>query len=883
MNSSTGMTRSAALRSLPISDRLRAWAARECNGPRLLRLGIVAAQFALLAAVIRFVNPETRAFENVLMLALFGFLVNHFLPLTWRLPFFATISVASVLMTLGVTQGLWLLGIGAALIALCHFPIAFQWRVVLVLVAGLVLALARSNGWGLPGLQNVVPGAIWPILGAMFMFRLLVYMYDLKHGTAPFGPWRSAAYFFMLPNVCFPLFPVVDYRTFCRNHYNDDALQIYQVGAKWILRGIVHLLIYRFIYMNFAIKPGDAVTALDAGQYMLATFLLYLKVSGLFHLIIGLLHMYGFNLPETHHFYLLSTSFTDFWRRINIYWKDFIMKLVFYPLYFRLKTWSRMTDQRAMAVATLLAFGATWWLHSYQWYWIRGSFPVLWSDVVFWFGLGIVVLLNIQWEQRRGRQRTLKKAARTWRTELWRGCTTAGTFTVICILWTIWSTPDRDELNFLVQALATMNWSQAAVFVAVPIGVGLAGIALGHRAREHTEGGRSAAPSQTSPFWRTAAVTTVGAAVLLAIAVKPGILLHLPAPTEARHTLVEFFGDLRERRLNQRDQEELLRGYYEDLGDVTRFNNELWNLYTHRPDGWSDSAVRRLRDDPILHDFLPSLDIVCWGSSFTTNQHGLRDWEYSMEKPADVFRIVLLGSSHDAGLGVATDETYENLVENRLNEQWGSAGRRFEIVNFSVNGHNVLHKLENLSRRAFAFEPDLVLYAAHSDEIPWTVQRGVINTYWDRGYLPAHDFLVKVLRQVDLDPSGAPARRRVVEYKLLPHAPQIFQDALQIMRDRTREADVEFALLLTEHATDTRRERAFDTLSAIGQALDIAVVDLRGTYAGVKDRTSFILASWNTHTNARGHERMAEKMYQQLIASGLLPIEKHAVGSSVNE
>ena len=39
--------------------------------------------------------------------------------------------------------------------------------------------------------------------------------------------------------------------------------------------------------------------------------------------------MYGYGLAETHHLYLFSSSFTDFWRRINIYWKDFIQKLVF--------------------------------------------------------------------------------------------------------------------------------------------------------------------------------------------------------------------------------------------------------------------------------------------------------------------------------------------------------------------------------------------------------------------------------------------------------------------------------------------------------------------------------------------------------------------------
>ena len=64
---------------------------------------------------------------------------------------------------------------------------------------------------------------------------------------------------------------------------------------------------------------------------MLGTFLLYLRVSGQFHLIVGLLHLFGFRLPETHKLYYLAHSFTELWRRINIYWTDFMMKPVFYP------------------------------------------------------------------------------------------------------------------------------------------------------------------------------------------------------------------------------------------------------------------------------------------------------------------------------------------------------------------------------------------------------------------------------------------------------------------------------------------------------------------------------------------------------------------------
>ena len=77
--------------------------------------------------------------------------------------------------------------------------------------------------------------------------------------------------------------------------------------------------------------PGDLV------QYVVSNFLLYLRVSGTFHLIVGMLYLFGFRLPETHHRYFLASSFTDFWRRINIYWKDFMLKIFYYPAVFRLR------------------------------------------------------------------------------------------------------------------------------------------------------------------------------------------------------------------------------------------------------------------------------------------------------------------------------------------------------------------------------------------------------------------------------------------------------------------------------------------------------------------------------------------------------------------
>src|SRR5205807_2107553 len=335
---------------------------------------------------------------------------HHLLPQRFRLPFFAMLSLVAVITAVGhigpslgvawltgkirtidffyhLLPGLTLIGIGLGLIGLCHLPIRFAARVGLVAVAGAALAFLRANSQWFPDVSEM-----WVILGSMFMFRLMIYLYDLKHRTAPFSLSRAISYFFMLPNVCFPLFPVVDYKTFCSTYYNEDWPRIYQSGLRWMFRGVVQLLLYRIVYQFAPLDVYKLSSALDAAGCILGMYLLYLRVSGTFHLIVGLLHMFGFNLPETHHLYYFATSFTDFWRRINIYWKDFVMKLFFYPAHFKLR---KMGTIPALAVATVITFLATWILHSWQWFWILGKPLFSWKDFSFWIILAVLIVVCV--------------------------------------------------------------------------------------------------------------------------------------------------------------------------------------------------------------------------------------------------------------------------------------------------------------------------------------------------------------------------------------------------------------------------------------------------------------------------------------------------------
>src|SRR5205807_283094 len=148
-------------------------------------------------------------------------------------------------------------------------------------------------------------------------------------------------------------FPVIDYRTMQRGYFARAIHETQRAGLQMMFRGTTHLLLYRLIYHELLIPAEEVRDPLSLAGYLFCNYLLYLRVSGQFHMACGMLHLFGYQLPATHRHYLLATSFTDYWRRINIYWKDFMVRIFFNPVVFRLKRWPQPA---ALALATATVF-----------------------------------------------------------------------------------------------------------------------------------------------------------------------------------------------------------------------------------------------------------------------------------------------------------------------------------------------------------------------------------------------------------------------------------------------------------------------------------------------------------------------------------------------
>jgi D-alanyl-lipoteichoic acid acyltransferase DltB (MBOAT superfamily) len=204
-----------------------------------------------------------------------------------------------------------------------------------------------------------------------------------------------------------------------------------------MLLGLVQLLGYRFLNHRVRIGPDDVEGLATLARYLGANYLLYLHVAGQFHLACGVLHLFGHQLPETHHNFLLASSFTDYWRRINIYWKDFMVRVFFNPVVFRLK---KRPQAVALAAATAVVFLTTWALHAYQSFWLSGRWNFSVPDALFWGVLGLLVMVNVQLDARRKKKPAAPEGEwATARAGAIRAAKTAGTLATISLLWSLWT------------------------------------------------------------------------------------------------------------------------------------------------------------------------------------------------------------------------------------------------------------------------------------------------------------------------------------------------------------------------------------------------------------------------------------------------------------
>jgi hypothetical protein len=121
--------------------------------------------------------------------------------------------------------------------------------------------------------------------------------------------------------------------------------------------------------------------------------------------------------------------------------------------------------------------------------------------------------------------------------------------------------------------------------------------------------------------------------------------------------------------------------------------------------------------DPILgYRMLPNMSGWIRGETsivINTNSHGMRDREYSLSKPRNIFRIALLGDSYAAALQVEEGQMFSRYVERGLNQcnSFGSRYTDIQVLNFGVSGFGTAQQLLMFRNTVRQFNVDMVILA----------------------------------------------------------------------------------------------------------------------------------------------------------------------------
>jgi len=115
--------------------------------------------------------------------------------------------------------------------------------------------------------------------------------------------------------------------------------------------------------------------------------------------------------------------------------------------------------------------------------------------------------------------------------------------------------------------------------------------------------------------------------------------------------------------------------------------------------------IRPSKNPQRIYEATPGARGYGWETDIGINSHGFRGREYSLQKPAGTFRIVVMGDSITFGNRLAPEENYPAVLE-ALYQQ---AGKSVEVLNLGLGGYDTLQEVATLKDIGLPFDPDLVI------------------------------------------------------------------------------------------------------------------------------------------------------------------------------
>ena len=158
------------------------------------------------------------------------------------------------------------------------------------------------------------------------------------------------------------------------------------------------------------------------------------------------------------------------------------------------------------------------------------------------------------------------------------------------------------------------------------------------------------------------------------------------------------------------------------------FSMEMWK--------YAVKLKRPVANPDLSFAHAPNRSAFLMGVPVSINSEGLRDREFSLEKPPGVYRVMMLGDSTTLGWGVRQEDTAAKLLEPKLNEALPPGFNHVEVINTGVGNYDTVQEVTYYETIGWKYHPDLVVLVFFiNDPEPVPVEKK--GFLIDRSYLIA--------------------------------------------------------------------------------------------------------------------------------------------------
>ena len=255
------------------------------------------------------------------------------------------------------------------------------------------------------------------------------------------------------------------------------------------------------------------------------------------------------------------------------------------------------------------------------------------------------------------------------------------------------------------------------------------------------------------------------------------------------------------------------------------------------------------------------------------NSLGLRGKETTLDKPADVYRVALVGDSFAYGYSVQLSDIFATRLESRLNDN--AQGKRYEVLNFGRSGYGTVQEAELYRTYIRQFDPDEILLSYVLNDVTGTeflaeIFRADVAFKHTIAQLSHYSLLATWVYTTYHRLSQSQSKEDLWNSLYVKSSPEFIkvQNALADLSAMAQQDGVKLrAVIFPELGADAENYPYADVHFVVKAALlenGFETRDLLPDYEQYTDWSTLIVASDDQHPNSEGHAIATTAIYELL-------------------